>query len=553
MRKYFLPLLASAILASCADTKEKFPEGIEHVFVIGVDGQSPDGIRNAKTPVMDNMVQNGAVKWNVRTVLTTASSQNWASMIMGAGPEAHGIIDNDWEKDNHSLPSIVIGEEGIFPTIFGRIREAKPNAEIGAVYHWGGFGRLFEKKVVNYDVKAANEDSATILFTNYIREKKPTFGFVHFDHVDHAGHHDGHGSPQYYEAVAKTDSLVGVILKSLDEAGIADKSLVIITADHGGLGKGHGGPTPEQAEIAMILYGRGIKKGYKIEQQVYTYDLAATIAYAFHITPPYAWTGRPIKPAFEGHNEPANLYKGVEPVIAPVIHPKSNMNAPAGGLYTEGNATVTIKSSLEGAEIRYTLNGGKPDKNSALYTEPFTVDSTTVVKAIVFDKSGNESPVAAGYFRVVKPTASTGLNVSLYKGDKWLKLPDFKKLTPVKKWNSLEVDIDESILKPLYDGKNECFGVVFDGYIQIDKPGKYKFYTQSDDGSKLYVKGELVVNNDGDHGVQEKSGSITLEAGKHPFRVEHFNVMGAYFIAAFYEGPGMTKQIIPANKLYNKI
>src|SRR5690349_19942358 len=78
------------------------PAGIEHVIVIGVDGLSPDGIRKAETPNIDRMVANGAVKWNVRTVLTSASSQNWASMIMGAGPEQHGIINNDWEMDDHS-------------------------------------------------------------------------------------------------------------------------------------------------------------------------------------------------------------------------------------------------------------------------------------------------------------------------------------------------------------------------------------------------------------------------------------------------------------------
>lgn len=289
---------------------EKFPKGIEHIIVIGVDGLSPDGIKKADTPTIDSLIANGAVKWNVRTVLTTASSQNWASMIMGAGPEQHGVVDNDWERDQHSLPPVVAGEEGIFPTIFGLIRSQKPGAEIGAVYHWGGFGRLFEKKAVNYDKHFSTEDSTAADFTKYIKEKKPAFGFVHFDHVDHAGHHDGHGTPAYYAAVSKTDSLVKEVLKSIKAAGIEKNTLVIITADHGGIGKGHGGPTVQEAEIAMILYGAGIKHGYNIQQQVYTYDLAATIAFAFHLTPPYAWIGRPIKPAFTGFSEPANLWPG---------------------------------------------------------------------------------------------------------------------------------------------------------------------------------------------------------------------------------------------------
>ena len=89
-----------------------------------------------------------------------------------------------------------------------------------------------------------------------------------------------------------------------------DKTLVIVWADHGGVGKGHGGATPAEAEIAGIFYGKGVKKGYKIEQQVYTYDLASTIAFVLGVQQPYAWIGRPVKPAFEDFAEPENLWKG---------------------------------------------------------------------------------------------------------------------------------------------------------------------------------------------------------------------------------------------------
>ena len=65
--------------------------------------------------------------------VTQQQQSQLASMIMGTGPEQHGIIDNDWEREEHSLPPIVMGEEGIFPTIFGVIRKNNPAAEIGTV------------------------------------------------------------------------------------------------------------------------------------------------------------------------------------------------------------------------------------------------------------------------------------------------------------------------------------------------------------------------------------------------------------------------------------
>ena len=536
-------------LYSC-NRSDQFPKGIEHVVIIGVDGLSPDGIKKANTPVLDSMVANGAVKWNVRTVLTSASSQNWASMIMGAGPEQHGVIDNDWEIDDHSLPPIVEEPDGRFPTIFSLLRKNKPEAEIGAVYHWDGFGRLFQKNAVNYDKHFSTEDSTVADFNRYLEAKKPTFAFLHMDHVDHAGHESGHGTEQYYKAVSKTDSLIGEVLKSIRKAGIEENTLVIVTADHGGIGHGHGGATPQEAEIAMILYGKDVKKGYTIQQQVYTYDLAATIAFAFNITPPYAWIGRAIKPAFEGFEEPENLYLGQATVVQPTIFPDRNLYAQAGGLYIDKKPEVKI-SSADGLEIRYTTNGQDPDIKSELYKAGFDLDSTTVVKARSFDKEGHSSKVSTAYFRLSSSAASNGLKANFFKGIDLKQMPDFAKLKSESSWMSPEFNLNGGEIKKAQKGADQSFAVRFSGKIQIDKAGKYTFYSQSDDGSKVYVDGKEVVNNDGNHGVKEKSGSTELTAGKHDIQVDYYNNGGGFWLDVFYRGPGVVKQLIPANKLTN--
>ncbi|MEJ0105125.1 MAG: PA14 domain-containing protein [Bacteroidota bacterium] len=87
---------------------------------------------------------------------------------------------------------------------------------------------------------------------------------------------------------------------------------------------------------------------------------------------------------------------------------------------------------------------------------------------------------------------------------------------------------------------------MFEGYIQIDHPGEYTFYTQSDDGSKLFIDGKAVVNNDGNHGVIEKSASVTLDRGKHAIRTEYYNAEGGFWLEVLYKGPGVPRQIVPA-------
>ena len=95
LRKYGFLYGLSAILvlfmASCNDASQ---QDAPRVVVIGVDGMSPDGIRHADTPHMDALMASGAYSFKARAVLTTSSSQNWASMMMGAGPVQHGITSN---------------------------------------------------------------------------------------------------------------------------------------------------------------------------------------------------------------------------------------------------------------------------------------------------------------------------------------------------------------------------------------------------------------------------------------------------------------------------
>ena len=73
--------------------------GVEHLVIIGCDGMSPNGVQTAATPVMHRLMSEGAWSLHTRGVMPTVSSPNWASMIMGAGPEQHGVASNDWETN----------------------------------------------------------------------------------------------------------------------------------------------------------------------------------------------------------------------------------------------------------------------------------------------------------------------------------------------------------------------------------------------------------------------------------------------------------------------
>ena len=531
------------LILSCVKQKINKDFRTEHLIIIGVDALSPNGVINADTPVMDELMNNGSYTLNARGVLPTSSSTNWASMVSGAGPEQHGITSNGWERDEHTLPAVVQGEEGIFPTIFNVARKQRPELEMGAIYTWSGFGRLIERSLLDYDSNEKSDELTVEKAINYIKKKTPNFLFIHLDEVDHVGHSLGHKTSHFYDAVAHIDQQIGKIIQSTKEAGIYDKTTFIISADHGGIGYGHGGETLDEIEIPFIIFGKGIKKNYLIRNQVYIYDNAATAALLLGLNQPQAWIGRPVKTAFIGITEPEFHDQKIR-IPAPTIYPKANLYDLAGGLYVDQKAEVLMESRGD-AKIRYTTDGSIPTQNSQLYSGKFLLSKSTVVMAKAFKGANQESKVSKAYYRMINSTSNNGIRYHYYESKKDMNfLPNFLEMKAVKSGKTYQFRIDS-----INQVKHQ-FGIQFSSSIKINSKGEYHFYLLSDDGSRLYINNTLVVDNDGGHGAIERKGSISLQPGFHKITLDYHNQQGGAWLDAFYKGPGIPKQIIPPQILF---
>ncbi len=265
------------------------------VVVIGLDGLSPDGIQNAKTPVLDSLMQNGSYSMTAKAVFPSSSSPNWASMITGTSPAHHEIWSNDWKRADIAEKAYCGGKKGqLYPTIFRVVREQNKDAKIACFYDWDDFGRLMEDDVCTVKVDGKGEDDTAAQAADYIAANAPLFTFIHLDHVDHAGHEAGHGTLIYYRSVSKADSLIGKILNAIRASGQAENTVVLITADHGGLGKGHGGYSPAEINIPWIISGKGIKKNHELSTPIDTFDTAVTVAKVLKVIPFECWTGKAV-------------------------------------------------------------------------------------------------------------------------------------------------------------------------------------------------------------------------------------------------------------------
>ena len=95
------------------------------------------------------------------------------------------------------------------------------------------------------------------------------------------------------------------------------------------------------------------------------------------------------------------------------------------------------------------------------------------------------------------------------------------------------------------------FAVRWNGVLRIDRPGDYAFFTQSDDGARLTIDGNVLIENDGPHPLSEKSTKTTvhLSAGDHPIKLEFAQGGGGSAILLLWQPPGGEKQLVPADAL----
>ena len=96
----------------------------------------------------------------------------------------------------------------------------------------------------------------------------------------------------------------------------------------------------------------------------------------------------------------------------------------------------------------------------------------------------------------------------------------------------------------------DYFAYEYRALVNIVDKGVYRFYTFSDDGSMLYIDGQLVVDNDGGHSARRAEGKIALEKGLHEVRLLYFeNYMGEE-LEVGYSGKHIEESIIPDNMLF---
>lgn len=192
--------------------------------------------------------------------------------------------------------------------------------------------------------------------------------------------------------------------------------------------------------------------------------------------------------------------------------------------------SVILKSAFDQHTIVYTTDGSEPNASSKVYQNPILLSATTVLKTRAIATDGQPGDISVTSFRKMAPQKSqkiknpkNGLKYQYFEGS-WDELPSFSKLTPVSSGVTSSATLEKT------KNRDKNFAMVWEGYVEVKNTGRQKFYINSDDGSKLYINDELIINHDGHHSAITKTGETILEKGLHKVRIEYFQGSGSYFL-----------------------
>ena len=266
-----------------------------NVLVVSVDGLRPDAIATYSAPTLKRLMREGSYTLSATTIDPSTTLPSHTSMLTGQPPERHGVFWNNVvtaKSESNELPNVfsVARSQGYSTAAFFSKAKFQPLQRLGTLDFsqapGGWFGRW-----------SADRTIADV--ASYLEGARPNVLFVHLSDVDAAGHRAGWMTPDYGRAVLTADAAINTLLSLADRTYGAGNFSLIVTADHGGHGTGHGTKDPLDVTIPWIAWGRGVRPGVLDHATVRTMDTAATVVWLLGIDAQHDWAGGRVMAAYE--------------------------------------------------------------------------------------------------------------------------------------------------------------------------------------------------------------------------------------------------------------
>jgi predicted AlkP superfamily pyrophosphatase or phosphodiesterase len=299
-RRIFLAVMLSLTCRAFAQPARPIP-GIQKVLIVSIDGLRPDLALRADTPTIHQLIKDGSFTFWARTTAESVTLPSHTSMLTGVTPVRHTIQWNmDLPLEHPIYPA--------FPTLFELAKTAGYTTAMAAgkskFIALDKPGTLDWCFIPRVDTKCEDPEVAEQAL-KILREHKPDVLFVHFPSVDNVGHAIGWATDEQLLVISQADNCLGQLLSAYDDLNLANQTLVIVTADHGGAGRSHGPDDPRSRHIPWIVRGPGIRKGLDLttygDLTIDTEDTFCTACYCLGLHESLArpLDGKPVMQIFD--------------------------------------------------------------------------------------------------------------------------------------------------------------------------------------------------------------------------------------------------------------
>ncbi|MBQ6065609.1 MAG: alkaline phosphatase family protein [Clostridia bacterium] len=252
----------------------------EKVILILVDGMRPDGYLQCGHPFVEKLLARSAYSLTAQTVMPSVTLPCHMSLFHSVDPDRHGITTNTYIPQVRPI-------EGLFD------RLDNAGKKCAFFYTWEELrdlsrpDHLHRALMINQHKQDDTDIKITDAAIEYINAEQPDFLFLYLGQTDELGGHD-HGwmSPEYLNCV---NVAVGCTEKLIDS--IPADYTVILTADHGGHGRGHGSDDPQDMTIPILITGPRFEKGKEYPGGSVK-DIAPTVAKLLEVPPAREWEGK---------------------------------------------------------------------------------------------------------------------------------------------------------------------------------------------------------------------------------------------------------------------
>ena len=389
--------------------------------------------------------------------------------------------------------------------------------------------------------------------------------------------------------VRRMDDNLGDLRKTLEDLGIADNTLIILTSDNGPHAEDY--LTTAQTndgssyrpssfesygpfegikrdcweggirEPSLVCWPNTVPASTVTTQHSQFHDWMPTLCEVAGIPTPARSDGVSLLPSLLDPNNPSDQKepttyieystRGSTPNYSGNNH-GGDSRAEAQVIFLDGHKGIRVNTTNpnDSFEIYETITDPGEGTNLA-GTSPYFIELEQRMKDRVLQLRVPGQNAARPYDNAEipiprsLPALTLGLEVESYSG-LWPWMPEFEDLTSSNS-NTLTNGLDLSALSAT-PGDD---GLYFSGYLNVPTSGNWTFTLNSDSGALLKIHDILTVDDDYNHDGDPVSNTLNLAAGHHPFRIYYRNSLGADPALSFrWSGPGVAEEDVPASVLF---